>query len=117
MAITATANYAASVDIPDTYTNPTLPTLANKVLAGETFITDLAGTLADPTPATTAANIVSAVETFFETDYAINTLKQDATATITAALSIKTVQRVNDAATLFESGTEVYRVTVSYNFE
>jgi hypothetical protein len=117
MAITATGNFGANVVLPTGYTNPTLPTISTPADSG-IYTVDLAATAANVDPEIGAANVISALETDFEGTYAINTLKLDATLTITAALTITSIKRMNDGddSSQFEAGTEVYRCNVSYQY-
>lgn len=117
MAITATASYGRNVTLPTGYTNPT-PVSVTAADRG-TYTVDLAATAANADPVVGAGNVISAAETDFESTYAINTLKLDATATITAALTIQSVTRLNDGddSSVFESGTEVYRLVITYEYE
>ena len=118
MAITATGAFGPNVTLPTGYTNPTLPTISTPADSG-TYLVDLAASAANADPAVGAANVLAALETEFETVQAITTLKLDATLTITGALTITAIKRVNDgdATSTFKSGTEVYRCNVSYLYE
>jgi hypothetical protein len=118
MAITATANFGENVVLPSGYTNPTLPTISSPADNGS-YQVDLAATAANADPVVGAGNVIAALETQFEATHAISVLKLDATATITAALTITSIRRMNDGddSSQFESGTEVYRCNVSYSYE
>jgi hypothetical protein len=118
MAITATANFSTRVTLPTGYTNPTLPTISTPADSGA-YTVDLAATAANADPVVGAGNVISALETDFEGTYAVNTLKLNAASTITAALTISSIERINDGddTSQFKSGTEVYRCQVRYTYE
>ncbi|MHC4728823.1 MAG: hypothetical protein ACYS17_16520 [Planctomycetota bacterium] len=118
MAITSTGAFGSNATLPTGYTNPTLPTISTPADRG-VYTVDLAGTAANADPVVGAGNVISALETQFNATHAINVLKLDATATVTAALTITSIVRMNDGddSSQFESGTEVYRCQVSYIYE
>lgn len=104
--------------LPTTYTPPTLPTITEDE-NGE-YTVDIAISEADPaTPATGIANVIAAVEAHFLATYAPS-IGLDATATIVANLTLRTVQRVNTSGVedgnIFIDGTEVFRTFVNYTY-
>ena len=117
MAITATAKYGPNVTLPTGYTNPTLTPIVSPVI-GIPYQVDTLGTAANADPVVGAANVLAALQTQFETTYAIATLNMDATLTVTANLTVTSIERINDGddTSIFQTGTEQYRCVISYEF-
>jgi hypothetical protein len=116
MAITATAAYGPNVTLPTGYTNPTLTPISSPVQG--TYQVDTLATAANADPTIGAANVLAALETQFEGTYAISTLNMDATLTVTANLTVTSINRINDGddTSKFKSGTEQYRCVIAYDF-
>jgi hypothetical protein len=117
MAITATGNFGANVVLPTGYTNPTLPTISTAADSG-TYSVDLLATAANVDPEVGALNVLTALEADFEGAQATR-LHLNAAATVTAAVTITAIKRMNDGddTSQFKSGTEQYRCNVSYTYE
>jgi hypothetical protein len=79
---------------------------------------DTLGTAANVVAATGATNVLAAIKAQFEGTYAIATLNMDATLTVTANLTIISIDRLNDGddTSQFLAGTEQYRCVISYEF-
>lgn len=118
MAITSAANFSTNVTLPSGYTNPTLTPIATPADNGS-FEVDLATAgIANADPVVGAGALITALESYFDATYAVNTLKLDALATITANLTVQRITRLNDGddTSIFQTGTEQYRMLVKYEY-
>lgn len=111
MAITSSTTVTSSVKQPDGYVAADLAEIAN---AEDTvFTTDIAVSNAHLSdPATGLNNILAAVKNYFDTDFAVNALKLDTTKAINANIYVIDIKRVNTAASIYLTGTEVFRCKV-----
>lgn len=116
MAITSnTSIKTGATALPDGYSPPALTPLSNAEDAE--FTTDIAISNAHASNAETGlTQVLAAVESFFESDFAVNTLKLDVAKTIAANLLVTRIRRVNTAASIFLTGTEVFRCTVKVTY-
>jgi hypothetical protein len=118
MAITSEATIRTSAaSLPSGYTPPVLTPLTTPLDNGQ-FIRDVAGTEANADPAVGVANILLALETYFDGTFG-PALKLDVAQTITANITVLKVDRINteDSTSIFGTGTEVFRCNCSYQYE
>ena len=120
MAITAAATYReGATSFPTGYVLPVL-TPITKVEDG-TYLVDLSISNADAAdPLVGLANVLAAAETDFETVTGV-AKKIGETSAVAANLTVFAVQRLNTLGVLdgniFVTGTEVYRCTVSFEYQ
>jgi hypothetical protein len=110
MAITSSITVQDTVAQPEGYT----PAELSEIAGAETseFTTDIAISNAHLSDASIGlSNVLTAVKSFFDSNYAVNTLKLDTMAAITANIYVRYIKRVNTADSIYLSGTEVFRVT------
>ncbi len=112
MAITANSTLIskAKQEAPAGYTVPQLGAITGE---NAEFETDIAISNAHASNAVSGLNnVIAAIQAYFISDYALNTLKLNATLTINANLFVSDIQRVNTAGSIYITGTEVFRCTV-----
>ena len=100
--------------IPDGYTIPVISDPANA--EPHFYEHDVAITEANADPVTGITNVVAAVKAHFDGTQGPSVLKLNTTLAITASLRILAIKRVNDVASIFSPGTEVFRCTVKALF-
>lgn len=116
MAITSSVTILDTVNRPEGYNPADLAEIADP--ENTEFTTDIAisnAHLSDPVIG--LDNVLAAVKSFFDSDYAVNVLKMDTMKAISANIYVRLIKRVNTADSIYLSGTEVFRVTalVKYN--
>ena len=110
MAITSNITVLDSADQPEGYSPADLAEIADAETSE--FTTDIAVSNADAANAATGLdNVLAAVKAYFDNTYAVNVLKLNTTATISANIFVRTIKRVNTAESIYLTGTEVFRVT------
>jgi len=115
MAITSTAAFGNNPKQPTGFVNPTLPTIALPINGG--YSVDIAQTR-NASATTGATDMLTAIQADFNTTQAA-TLHLDATQTVTAALTVQTVEAINtgDDTSVYLTGTSIYRCLISYKYE
>ena len=116
MAITSDVTISpGAAKITDGYSVPVVAGIAN---AQQTKMkTDIAVTQAHASNAVTGiTQVMAAIKAFFDSDFAINTLKLDNTANINAKIIVTRIKRGNTAASIFLTGTEVFHVEADIEY-
>jgi hypothetical protein len=115
MAVTADAKYNNAITLPVGYTNPTLPSIT-PVQNGAYTVDIAAASVQDADPVVGAGNLISEIESNFEGAQTA-ALNLDTTATIQVNITINSIIRMSsgDDTSQFETGTLIYRTSVTYD--